>query len=503
MQYTTYDIAIVGDGAASVAFLNSLVKNQGQNISQKNIIIFARDNSYLGTGKAYQPDMETLLLNRPVQSMSVDIQNPQDCLDWLKDKPNFYNKCVDCASAGSYLPRYIFGYYLNDRFYELVQQACQLGITVNVIRHSVVDVDNGQPHILTAADGKQYKASYVIYCCGHLGLHDFYQLQNTPAYIHNPYPISQTVNKVLNKQKVAIIGNSLTAIDVALSLNDGGYQGKVALLSRRNIYPYVRGVINRKPLNYLNHDNLQKLCQKHGKLSLRDLLRLFRREMKSVNQDWRFVFKAEHQGNLKQHLKQELNVAETPRAWQSVLASTNNVIEKAWYNLSYDAKLQFLRYYHRAWLNTRSPIPAYNANKLLSMLDKGQLDYKAYLQDIDYNPMTKDYSVQSGCQIEQFDVIINASGMRNHLKPEDGLLYHLVEKQQLIIHSLGGVAVDFDSSAVIRPDDTIDYTQYVIGQATSGVYYYTTSLEMIAKHADSIARQLVEKMSQEAKTFIA
>ena len=495
----TSDIAIIGDGAACVSLLRSLISKGNSALINRSIIIFTMPQGLLGAGTAYQSDMETLLLNRPVESMSLDINNDHHCLDWLKRSPELYSKGIDCNKQGMFLPRYIFGQYLNANFLEQLTLAKDMGINVTIVREAVTDIHQNTSHTIETRTGNLYQAQKIVFCCGHSHITDVYQLEDTPSYINNPYPVTQTLKKIKPQDHVAIIGNSLTAIDIVSSLQKNHHQGTITLLSRSNVLPYVRGEIKRLSLTYFNKSEIAAIVRRKGALSLRDLLRLFRKEMRSIGEDWRFIFRINQSDSLQNRLRHELQAAKCYRSWQSILASTNEVIETAWHHLNDKAKTMFLRRYSRVWLNTRSPIPACNAEKLLKLLESGQLKHQAGVEDINYSTQQNQYVVNSSAGMLHCDVVINAAGMSNHIQKSDGLFYRLMEKGQLTRHSFVGISVDFKTTAVKQKDGNIDHSQYVIGQVTSGTYYYTTSLEMIVKRAEVVAEQLLLSFSAESK----
>lgn len=87
-----------------------------------------------------------------------------------------------------------------------------------------------------------------------------------------------------------------------------------------------------------------------------------------------------------------------------------------------------------------------------------------------------------------FDWVVNATGPARYVQPEDKLFYYLIQNGIAKEHPFGGVDVDFNTAAIIDSENQINYNIRILGHNTIGVYNYTSSLEMIAKKADKIAR---------------
>src|SRR5262249_33578456 len=120
---------------------------------------------------------------------------------------------------------------------------------------------------------------------------DIYQLSRTPRYINDPYPLSNSLQNINNKVSIGIIGSSLTAIDIALSLKNKNEVNSVTFLSRMHAYPRVRGIIKPHKLIHLTESNIKSIIKRNRLLTLRDLLKLFRKELIDIGYNWKFIFK--------------------------------------------------------------------------------------------------------------------------------------------------------------------------------------------------------------------
>lgn len=485
-----YDVAIIGGGSASVVMLNSILRYTNDPLS---IIIFS-DSNRLGPGYAYQKDVDSALLNRPLHSMSIDKYNENDAVEWLDKHPQYYDICYDEGDNGLYMPRWVFGQYLEDRMRELIERAELNKFNIDVIYDKVSDVDGDSIKVIQTLGNQTYRTHKIIYCCGHNSQNDIYDLVGTNNYIHNPYPLSNKVNSISPDATVAVIGSSLTAIDIVLSLNQLGHKAPIDLLSRKHVLPYIRGPVKKIELSHLNEIEIEKIVTKNKIVTIKDLVRLLSSEMKSIGYDWKMLFRNNSSMTLSYKLSSEMNAIKIERQWQSALISTNAIIEKIWYYMSDRAKQYLIENYNRPWLNSRSPIPVCNARKLMRLLDMGMVNYRSGLKDLKYNSKDKRYNANIRGKEYNYNVIINATGPSKYPLESNTLLTNMIRKGSMIQNPWGGIEVDYRHSNIIDTDGNIDRSQYMVGQNTSGVYYYTTSLEMIVKRCDIIAKDLALSM---------
>jgi len=497
-------IAIIGCGAASVAFIRSLIdESKFNNFNHYKLTIFepALD---LGVGLAYQDDLSNLIINRPLQTSSVHCSNLNEFYYWLKEKPNILKNMVvesnEHDDQRSYISRKIFGHYLKDIFEMTLSEASSCNIEVEIVRKKVTKIHSINPFIIEAAKKEIFITNYVVLCTGNNEPADIYGLVDTPRYINSPYPLELRVQPIDFKQNIGIIGNSLTAIDIAISLYILGHTGIINMLSRRHVHPRVRGKISDHNLEFFTLNSIIATKIQKGKFSLRDALRLLRKELQKIGFSWKpLLVENDKQKHLTQILKEEIEAAKTERKWQTLLSSTNQLIEECWYALDNKSKSIFMKYYQRIWINNRSPIPLKNAEILLEMAENNLLYSTAGLQDIKYINKLDKYtaSSKSGQQLE-FDWIINATGPSRHIEPKNTLLYNLIEDGYGRENSFGGLEVDFETSSLLNKAGEINPHIRAIGHNTIGVHFYTSSLEMIAKRAKKISKNLIEFMIKEA-----
>ncbi len=232
-------VAIIGFGASGLASFYNLIKMGSKNL---HIDIYDGDFSF-GRGVAYSTTNFHHLLNVRAENMSIDSEDPLHFFTWLSENGYNYGK-------KDFVPRVIYGVYLQDVFRKTLKLALQKGFIVKVINEKVEDVNekagyfcvkNGIYHDVILAKGVAQKAKI------------------------NPYDID--LKKFLTRDEIHIRGAGLTAIDTIFSILDRGFKGKIFLYSRsgRFILPHSLTKKLKKPvitLEDVKNLSFNQLCMK-------------------------------------------------------------------------------------------------------------------------------------------------------------------------------------------------------------------------------------------------
>lgn len=404
----------------------------------------------------------------------------------------------DLASA--FIPRPIFGMFLEDFAVEARKCALKKGLEIQVIHQEVISIEKGHRlHIQTAEE--TIPADHVLLAIGSAGSVDAYGLRGVQGYFHSPYPLQQELPRLLKASNVCIIGSGLTAVDVAVTLKQAGYAGCIDMFSRSGRLPFIRGAqVRQHTLRDATKSALELLAKKGpGTTSLRQLLRLLRQELASQGACWKSLF-SQH-ADAHALLRTQLSAESSVIPWQLVLASTNDVIELAWHVLSPSAQRLVLERFYADWMCKRAPMPRVNAKLILDMMDQGQLRVlkgaARFMATGGRGFIACDH-LDSGQSI-RYDAVINATGATRHIpaNPDSPLLRRLLRDGHAMPDWRGGLCVDFHTGALIDAGGAPDPRLRAVGHLTCGTYFFVSSLEMIAKRAARIATQLVEEIRGE------
>jgi len=193
-------ICIIGFGASGLISACNLIKNEKTSIK---IDIFDKSNSN-GLGIAYSTENISHLLNVRAENMSIFQDEPEHFTNWLQNNGYQY-------SAKDFVPRMIYGKYLQSTFIELRSKS---SAKISIIQENVNTI---QQHGNIFEINDRYYKSVII---------------ATGFDKDTSVPQTYSLKQYLNKNEILIKGAGLTAIDNCLSLKNLGFTGKIRLFSR-------------------------------------------------------------------------------------------------------------------------------------------------------------------------------------------------------------------------------------------------------------------------------
>jgi uncharacterized NAD(P)/FAD-binding protein YdhS len=134
--------------------------------------------------------------------------------------------------------------------------------------------------------------------------------------------------------------------------------------------------------------------------------------------------------------------------------------------------------------------PLENAEKMLALLARKEIDIKNGLQDISYDAEKRVFDIALKNETLHADYVINATGAGHDvLKTSSPLLQNMLKRGLLIPYSLGGVKVDFKSLRALSKENTTGL--YVMGDGcTFGACLVTADLNQSSKQATRVANAI-------------
>ena len=193
-----------------------------------------------GKGVAYSTTEPAHLLNVRAEGMSA----------WADDKQHFARRFAEeGGDARGFAQRRLFGRYLG----EMLEEAVASGRTTVVERVAVgASRDNGQ-WAVTLDEGEPIAASAVVLCTGNeepdaLGAFG----RASGRFITNPWGgAAQAAVRALacDGGDALLIGTGLTMVDLVLSLDAGGFSGRIVALSRRGLIPRSHSDFSPAPVD--------------------------------------------------------------------------------------------------------------------------------------------------------------------------------------------------------------------------------------------------------------
>ncbi|RTZ41512.1 hydroxyacylglutathione hydrolase [Candidimonas sp. SYP-B2681] len=508
------DLAIVGGGSTATSFIAQLIallEQAGIN-SPLHVRVF-EPLSRVGPGEPYAEDLPTNLLNVPAGKMSAYAEDREHFFKWLKVKgPSTWQRYgITEIDPTAFLPRPLFGEYLGDVWADLNARAAQIGIGIHQVRTRVnsVDLDTEEGTVLLGTDVGVYVAHRVVLCNGNLPSTAFAGLSGRPGYFHNPYPVTTLASQIGRNASVAVIGTSLSAVDVIVALKESGHTGFMLAASRNGRLPSVRSAVSPPtPISPPCVEDIIPLV-KAGKdgLTLEDVFGFLKGRLaqagSTVDLDDIVGYARPGEEPVDVLIREISASASRPRVWQSVAISLNNTIEHVWRLLSEKERQRFYAEWRSLWMARRSTFPMSNALKIKRYAETGLLHISAGFQQCVARQGAADgFEVRicdaSGQAHSSYliDYVVNATGLStNVVTSDDPIVQSLLTKGLAVSNPYGGFQLDFDSGCLIDAKGAIVENISLIGSLAGGTYFWTTSLDVNARLALDQARRIVGKLT--------
>ncbi|RJQ72210.1 hypothetical protein D5S17_26480 [Pseudonocardiaceae bacterium YIM PH 21723] len=474
-------VCIVGGGAAAVSLLDALQRH-GDHYD----VTIVEPADTLGPGRAYQADSDSALLNQQAGRMSLRNSEPDHFIKWVRG----HDEQFSTAENSEFLPRRLFGQYLNFHAHRTLESLRESGSDVRIIRDVVTSAHEDFGGVwLGTAGGTTFRSDRVVLCTGTGGPVDAYELAKQPGYVHDPYPLRDQLPDVAADRDVLVLGTGLTAVDIALYLLDRGHRGAISMLSRRGVLPAVRSFAAARPLRYLTGDALA------AGMSCGRLLRELRNELRAAGFDVAEAARDLGVGEpAHQRLARQVAAGDVP--WQpTLIQAAMQSIERLWPLLPARERDRFMRRWHHVFNSLVNPMPPRTAHRLLSAMDAGQLTVHSGVNSVVRDSDGFLATTMSG-QVRG-DLVVNAireeTGITNIAST--ALLDGLIGDGAARVHPYGGIDVDPGTNAILDRAGVPSSRLFALGQLTCGVHYYTSSMTMITRRAAMLAGELSPAMA--------
>lgn len=449
-------IAIIGFGFSGLMTLRHLVM---QTDTTYEIHVYDEKRMW-AKGLAYATNDPQHLLNVCASRMGAFADNPEDFLRWLTA-----NRCKwqalheDLAEkeyhGDSYVPRMIYGAYLEDILAATREIARQNGHSVNLhdgrVQHVTTDL-----RFITESEENQ--VDKLILAIGHYGARELpvdLACKQHSALLHTPWqPAAVKAFRLHYSSRewhpdshIVILGTGLSAIDMLHSLQRLGYPGKVTALSRHGLLPEL-------------HARSEVVTQDEA-----------------VIEDYPATAKELHA-----RLHEEIIAhGDNWRGYVDGLRPHTNFI---WQRLPDEEKQRFIDNYLHWWSIKRHRMSSDSSELIHAWLEAGKLTLKAAtLEHISHDGEAFTLRLESAPPMRA-DAVMNASGYCYRLEPSRGGLIGHLQQQGMIRPSNLGIGIATDSE--YRASGNI----YAIGPLLFGTRLETTAVPELRRQAQEVAEIL-------------
>ncbi len=509
-----HTVAVVGGGSVATSFVAQLAQQlvhevtDGASPLSLNRLVILETRPRPGAGAAYEDDTASNLLNTTATAMSPLASDPLHFLRWLQAhrprwEPRFPGLDVH---PQAFLPRALFGLYLEAVFEDSVGALRAAGVQVELVPQEAVELRQvaTRGYEILTAQGRRILARSVVLAIGNLESTNWSALQDYPAYFNTPYPCTTLIAQIGADRTVGILGSSLSAIDAAVALADAGHAGKIVMVSRHGRLPSVRGELNshRQP-QLLTRARMQALQDQNGERSatLDDMARMLLQEIE-LCEGARPCLDAILRPGDGPHRYIDCEVAASStedRAWQSIVYALNDAIDLIWHLLRDDQRRIFHDRFRSLWHAYRVSFPLQNARKVQRLLHTNQLIVYGGLQSVRYDETQDRFALDICNRPDGFaatvftDCLVNATGYTNDVTQcRSPLLRAALSSGLIRPDEFGGIALDFASGQVLSADGVQRPGLFALGSLASGTYFWTNAMNVNARLAQAVARRLIE-----------
>ena len=434
----TVPVAIVGGGASGTILAAQLARRGIDSV-------LIDGSGQAGHGIAYSTKESAHLLNVRAESMSA-----------LADDPDHFARRFEAEGGDrrGFAERRLFGRYLRD----LLEHA--MGIGHAEVDHSAAVEARREAGIwhVALSDGRVAKARALVLAVGNQEPATLEAFAGAGArYLNNPWGDEARAalgDGVEHANSVLLVGTGLTMIDLALSLDAGGYRGRVVALSRRGQIPRSHGDFAAAPVD------------------LADV------PQGSVSRLWRWLRRRS---------------AEV--GWRAAIDSLRPHSHALWQGLGHDEQRRFLRHARPWWDVHRHRIAPQVAETIHGMIAEGRLEIVAgriVAANVAHSGLEVEICRRGAREtaVEHFDYVFNCTGPLHAIeRTRNSLLRGLMDRNEVGPDPLGiGLAAG--------PDSRVGTRLWALGPLTKGRYWEITAVPDIrgqaAAVADNIARELDE-----------
>jgi len=501
-------VVVIGGGSIGVSFVHQLVEEASEREEQALRISVIEKSGRAGGGEAYQNDSDTNILNTRADTMSAICGKPNDFLDWLRAREADWRRHYPDIEIekGAYMPRGLFGCYLESVFASAEKRARNVGVTLELVGGEAEDiVPLAEGFAVILADARRIEADYVMLCPGNLPSNAFPHLEGVEGYFNTPYPLGQLAAHIDKNSPVGVVGASLSGIDTVLGLVKHGHTGKLVCVSRRGRLPSVRGQNNRRyHPEIITAENVRLLAEAAGgHLTLEQVAGLIVKEIEHADdRPFDLAEVLNNEASAYDYLQEEITLAQgKERLWQSVIYSLNSVIATVWHCLADEDKARFLSDYRSLWLSYRVSFPVKNAIQLKRIMRIDRLSLLPGLQSIEYDSKAKQFHMElvdprtGFSSLVRTRYVVNATGYTSDVSQcKVPLIQSLVERGLARPSPFTGFDVDFHTGTVVGDSPLHADRLYALGALATGTWLLTNVFDVNVRHAHNAARRIMSQI---------
>lgn len=458
----TKTIAIIGAGFCGTLMAVHLLRRP---LAIPLRIVLVNRSGPMARGVAYGTGSTAHVLNVPAGRMGA---LSGDDLSFHE----FAQRCDPAFGPGSFVPRSLYGDYLDHLLTDAIRSApdgCSLRTVIgNVVRIAPTGDNDGAR--LAMSDGTAIDADRVVLCIGNYAPADppigadqrfFYM---SPRYVRDPWSPGILAH-VAPDRPALVIGTGLTMLDIALDLRDRGHRAPIHAISRRGLLPQAHRRLDAHP----SHDDTlvdEMLAQPAARHYLRVVTRHAKRAV-AAGHDWRDVV-----GSLR---------ARTPQLWHA---------------LTLDERRRFLRRLRSYWDVHRHRCAPQLGERLEAELASGALRVLAgtvagYNENDEGVDVTLNVRGETVPRRIEVGTVINCTGPAANVDQIDEPLLSGLRADGLLVPDALGLGFEIDADyRLIARDGAPSPWLYYVGPFLKGRDWEATAVPELRRHVERVVDEL-------------
>lgn len=225
-------VAIVGGGFSGTLLAINLLRHGAK------VVLIERDGERLARGMAYGTRDPAHLLNVRASNMGAFPDDPGHFLRWLELGRGLEPGADTGDQANRFVPRLTYGAYLHDLLAVAGREASG---QLHIVKGEAVAMERrGGGLSLRLDDGRVVESDVLVLATGNAAPADMplFSDLSSQVLLRNPW-----VGDVGDAREVLLVGTGLTAVDWILSLDRGGFAGRITAISRRGLVPRAHALV--------------------------------------------------------------------------------------------------------------------------------------------------------------------------------------------------------------------------------------------------------------------